>query len=104
VTSAAFKAGRLGPDGRFEISVDAERLISLEQERVLAAKEHPGFGIRSVTYYDIVNAEAILRASPTATNPAHHDILTTKAQARLLARSAIVIDWPTVPISVSGDN
>jgi hypothetical protein len=103
LTSAAYKAGRLGADGRFEISVDAERLITLEDERFLAAREHPGFGIGAVTFAAIEASGAMLRASPTVNNPAHHDIFCTKGQARILARSTEVIDWPAAPIVTNSE-
>ncbi|HLF76405.1 MAG TPA: hypothetical protein VJB57_02855 [Dehalococcoidia bacterium] len=81
-------------------SIDAERLISLASERLLAAEEHPGYGIGVLTYGAIDECGASVVASPTEKNPAHHDILSSERQSRKLAQATTVIDWPTVAITV----
>jgi hypothetical protein len=94
VTSAAFKSTPRSPDGRYANSVDAEILISLAEERVLAARQHPGYGIGVLVHEAITNLGASIVATPSRANRAHHDLLCTERQSRKLAEVTEVIDWP----------
>lgn len=102
LTSAVFRDRRVG-DGRYECSVDAERIVGDDAEVARIARGHGKWGVGRVGLDDVRTiGEGDVAHDPVDGNPAHCALTIRGVKARALARVCEITVEPVAAAWIAG--